>query len=162
MHAPNHIFGTFAPVSVDRASSFPGLSTEPSSVDSDFLALANAYRPFGGIAASAEIAGRLPRIGIARLARGIVAREVVCLRWHGDYWLPRFQFHGVGLEIAADAAILIAELAPALDESELARWFVTPDASLQDRMPLQVMQARQASFAPVHDAARQLRFLHRN
>lgn len=81
------------------------------------------------------------------------------MRWRGDYWFPSFQFHGARLEIEGNTAVLIAELSPVLDDSELARWFVTPNALLQDRLPLQAIQH---GFEAVHDAARLLRFVHHN
>jgi hypothetical protein len=43
--------------------------------DQEYLLLANSYLAFGGVAPSAEIAGRRPLDGISRLARSIVARE---------------------------------------------------------------------------------------
>lgn len=132
-----------------------GGPVEASAKDLEFLALAEGYRAFGGIAVSAEMAGRLPGAGISRLARGIVAREVISFEWRGEYWLPRFQFEGEGLTVTADAALLIAELAAALDDSELAQWFVTTNAWLGERLPLQVVPT---DFERVHDAARSFRF----
>jgi len=129
--------------------------TAASARDLEFLLMAERYRAFGGLATSAEMSARLPDIGISRLARGIVAREIVSFEWRGDYWLPRFQFEGEGLAVDADTTVLIAELSAALDDWELAQWFVTPNAWLGERMPVQAMVT---DFASVHDAARCLRF----
>ena len=118
-------------------------------------ALASDYRAFGGVAPSAEIATRRPLDGISRLARSIVLREVISYEWRGDHWLPRFQFEGSDLLVSEEAGILIAELSVALDDWELARWFVAPNAWLHHRTPLQTMRE---DFDHVHDAARILRF----
>jgi hypothetical protein len=123
--------------------------------EKEHLALASGYRSFGGVAPSAEIATRRPLDGISRLARSIVLREVISYEWRGDYWLPRFQFEGSDLLVSEEAGILIAELSVALDDWELARWFVAPNAWLHHRTPLQTMRE---DFDHVHDAARFLRF----
>ena len=123
--------------------------------EKEHLALASGYRSFGGVAPSAEIATRRPLDGISRLARSIVLREVISYEWRGDYWLPRFQFEGSDLVVADATGILIAELSVTLDEWELARWFVAPNAWLHHRTPLQTMRE---DFDHVHDAARFLRF----
>lgn len=143
-----------APVLFDLRPNW-GRLVEASAKDLEFLALAESYRAFGGIATSAEVAARLPGAGISRLARGIVAREVISFEWRGDYWLPRFQFEREGLAVAAGTATLIAELAAALNDGELAQWFVTPNAWLGERAPLEVMST---DFERVHDAARSFRF----
>jgi hypothetical protein len=123
--------------------------------EKEHLALASDYRAFGGVAPSAEIATRRPLEGISRLARSIVSREVISYEFRGDHWLPRFQFEGSDLVVADATGILIAELSVTLDEWELARWFVAPNAWLHHRTPLQTMQE---DFDRVHDAARILRF----
>lgn len=143
-----------APASIDRLAIY-GRPVQAHGEDHDYLALESGYRASGGIASSAEIAARRPLDGISRLARSIVAREVISCEWRGDIWLPRFQFEGADFVVTEQTGILIAELSAALDDWELAQWFVAPNTWLHDRTPLQTMRE---DFDRVHDAARVLRF----
>jgi hypothetical protein len=159
MHAtPTRIHEASAPASIDGLATYDR-PFEAHGKDLEYLALASGYRAFGGVASSAEIAARRPLDGISRLARSIVARRVISFDWRGDHWLPRFQFEGSDLVVAEKTGILIAELTAALDDWELAQWFVAPNAWLHQRTPLQTMRV---DFDRVHDAARVLRFACRN
>ncbi|MDR6858484.1 hypothetical protein [Variovorax guangxiensis] len=155
---PTHIREAAAPASIDRLAIY-GRPVEAHGKDLEYLELVSGFRAFGGVAPSAEIAARRPLDGISRLARSIVAREVISCEWRGDRWLPRFQFEGSDLVVAEQTGILIAELTAALDDWALAQWFVAPNAWLHDRTPLQTMRE---DFVRVHDAARVLRFAFSN
>ena len=151
---PSRIREAEAPASIDRLAIYGG-PVDAHVEDLGYFALESGYRESGGVAPSAEIAARRPLDGISRLARSIVAREVISCEWRGDHWLPRFQFEGSDLAVTEQAGILIAELTAALDDCELVQWFVAPNVWLHDRTPLQIMRE---DFDRVHDAARVLRF----
>jgi hypothetical protein len=154
---PTHSELTSA-ASIERLA-IDGRPVDAHEKDLEYLALASGYRAFGGMAPSAEIAARRPLDGISLLARSIVARQVISCKWQGDHWLPRFQFEGSDLMVANETGILIAELTAALDDWELAQWFIAPNARLHHRSPLQTMRE---NFDRVHDAARILRFAYSN
>ena len=128
---------------------------EPTGKDHDFLWLSRGYRTFGGLTRGAELADRWPNGSLTWLARRIASREVVSFDWRGDLWLPTFQFASSEPRVTSSARTLIAELAPALEDWELAQWFVAPNAWLQNATPLESMRE---DFERVHDAARAHRF----
>ena len=81
--------------------------------DQGFVALQAAYRPSGGLARGAELAGRLQhrRVGgYVSLARLVVNRQVFSFTWHNDYWLPLFQFDADDLSLQPAVQDVLAEL----------------------------------------------------
>lgn len=126
--------------------------------DIHFLELLSAYRSTGGIGAGSELAARRPMTGLSGLARAIASREVISFGWGGHVWLPMFQFEQRELEVRMPARALIGELVDALDDWEMADWFVEPNAWLKDKSPLSLMDT---DYASVLDAARALRFAYR-
>jgi hypothetical protein len=126
-----------------------------------FVALDAAYRAHGGIVSADEVMLLLRRRGceqpFSRLARWILARNVVSLEWQGATWLPLFQFDAsVCVRPEAQAATL--ELADVLDEWELLTWFVAPSVWLDGSTPIEALAGRAQD---VHAAARVDRFLAR-
>lgn len=123
--------------------------------DAHFIALLNAYRASGGLAAGPEITARQPSTGLSTLGRAITSRTVISLDWNGQRWLPLFQFEPGDLAVRAPVRALIDELSDVLDDWELADWFVEPNAWLHGAAPLPCVDT---DFARVHDTARALRF----
>lgn len=137
-----------------------GLSTLAAALAADdnqnFAFLRDVFRPTGGLARAHELAGMLRHPhpdGLRVLARWIAAREVVYVQCGGDYWLPLFQFDGVG-ELAPRACVrrVLAQLGPVFDPWDIALWFARPNPWLGgevpsrklDDLPMRVEQAARA------------------
>lgn len=128
---------------------------EPSGRDRAFFLLSTGYRTFGGLARGTELADRWPNGGLSWLARRIASREVISFEWRGDLWLPLFQFAALEPKVALAARTLITELAPVLDDWELAQWFTSTNAWLDNLSPLEMIRD---DFERVQCAARAHRF----
>jgi hypothetical protein len=76
---------------------------------------------------------------ISRVARWIVGREAIQYRSGTEAAFPLFQFELSDMSIRPAVAGVIAELSPALDDIELAEWFVRPNATLAGAMPADVI-----------------------
>lgn len=127
--------------------------------DTAFVALLDAYRASGGLAPAEELlVSSRARSGpdVSMLARWIVARQVISFGWQARTWLPLFQFNSVDMAPRRELAPVLAELSAVYDECELTTWFVTPNASLDGRSPVQVFAT---SAAEVERAARIDRFV---
>ncbi|MDM0014808.1 hypothetical protein QTH87_20355 [Variovorax sp. J22P168] len=127
--------------------------------DVQFLELLAAYRRSGGLATGSEIAARRPGVGLSQLARIIAKRELISLDWGGHRWLPVFQFEEGGGTVRGSVSALVEELSVALDDWELAQWFVDANSLLNGATPLELVHG---DFVRVHDAARALRFVCKN
>lgn len=106
--------------------------------DHQFVALLNSYRDSGGLARAPEVVALLNRRGgtdLPTLASWIVKREVICLEWQSQAWLPWFQFNRLDMTQQPGLGPVLAELSPVFDPWELASWFAQPNAWLGDRTP---------------------------
>ena len=86
-------------------------------------ALVDAYQKAGGAFTSDEFIRLLRKhFGqpLSMLARRIVARELLTFSWRGETFIPMFQLEPVTRSTRSDVLVLLAELAPALDEEEVA------------------------------------------
>ena len=141
-----------------RAARTAGAST-PS--DHAFVGLVTAFRRYGGLARGDEIADRLLQLhgtNLSSLARRIVARELICFEWHGELWLPLLQFDWVDMSLQPAMKQVAAELAGVFDAWEVCCWLATPNSSLDDRTPLDVLENDPGA---VLQAAREDRFVAR-
>lgn len=127
--------------------------------DSDFLELLSSYRDTGGLARGEEITARVKGDSFLQLARNIANRRVISFVWRDVIWLPYFQFEAMDHAVRPDVQMLIDELAGALDDWEMAQWFVEPNTCLEGASPLTQIATQ---FSRAHDAARSLRYLHCN
>lgn len=128
-------------------------------VDMQFIALLDAYRPSGGLARTQEALELfMRRCGpdLATLARWMVAREVLCLDWHGQSWMPMFQFDLVDMAPLPQLAPVLGELNPVYSPWALAAWFAQPNPWLEGARPADVLVC---NYAGVLDAARADRFV---
>ncbi|MBC7682444.1 MAG: DUF2384 domain-containing protein [Ferruginibacter sp.] len=128
-------------------------------VDMQFIALLDAYRPSGGLARTQETLELFMRRGgpdLAHVARWMAAREVVCLDWHGQSWMPMFQFDMVEMVQLPQLASVLAELNPVYSPWALAAWFAEPNPWLDGERPADVLVTHHAG---VLDAARADRFV---
>ena len=127
--------------------------------DERAAALYRAYRSRGGVASGDEVAAALrPHSAqpISTLARWIVARRVLSFNWRCQTLIPLFQFDLARMALRDGVQEVIAELAVALDEQELADWFVQPNAWLAGAAPADRVEH---DVGAVLDAARAGRFV---
>lgn len=120
-----------------------------------------AYRRSGGIASDADVVNRLRLCSdqpLSRLARWIVARDVVNFEHHGTTWLPLFQFGSEAPAVLPSVTSVIRELVDVFDDWELASWFALPNTWLQGIRPVDVIATHQCA---VLEAARADRFIAR-
>jgi hypothetical protein len=143
--------GSVGLVSPSSRSATPSVATH----DSNFLNLRSAYRASGGLARGEEIAAWSRGNTFLQLARDIANRRVISFVWRDIIWLPLFQFEPAGHAVRSDIQMLIDELSEALDDWEMAHWFVEPNACLYGELPLTHLATQ---FPQVHDAARSLRY----
>ncbi|HEX6704129.1 MAG TPA: hypothetical protein VF169_05160 [Albitalea sp.] len=127
----------------------------------DFDAMEAAYWRSGGIVSGDELALMLRCCSeqpLSRLARWIVAREVVSFDRHGTTWLPLFQFERASMSLRPEVAAIVEELVDVFDDGELAAWFVVPNAWLHGGTPIDALAECPSD---VREAARADRFIAR-
>lgn len=127
--------------------------------DTEFLDLLSSYRDTGGLAQGEELTARRKGDSFLQLARDIANRRVIHFVWRDIIWLPLFQFEPAGHAVRSDIQMLIGELSGALDDWEMAQWFVEPNTCLHGELPITQTTVQ---FRQVHDAARSLRYLRCN
>jgi hypothetical protein len=144
----------------------PGAVSSPvpwsqSAASDEHLAMIHTYQRAGGLVTCDEAAtllGRHRDQPISQLARWIVARNVVSFVWQSETMVPLFQFEISDMSLRHGTSQVIAELAGAFDDLELATWFAQPNCWLGNVAPLAVVDTDQ--FA-VLQAARVDRYLAR-
>lgn len=117
------------------------------------------YLASGGVATGDEVVGRLRghvEQPLSRLARWIVARDVVVLPWVGAFGLPLFQFDFAHGRVRPELAPVMAELRGVFDDADIASWWATPNTLLSNRCPLELLRV---DAARVHEVARLDRFI---
>ena len=123
-----------------------------------FIDLLNAFRPSGGLARSDETLELFMRRGgpnLSTVARWIARREVVCLDWNAQSWMPIFQWDLVDMVPLPQLALVVAELNAVYPPWALAAWFARPNAWLGSERPADVLLSHGGE---VVDAARAARF----
>lgn len=127
-----------------------------------FDALVQASTSSGGLMSADELALRLRDHDsdqpLSRVARWIVAHDVLSLDWRGQTWLPSFQFEPARMSLRPGVSEIVHELADTFDDWELMTWFTSPNSSLHDLAPCDVIATRPVA---VLDAARLDRFIAR-
>ena len=126
--------------------------------EADFAAMRSAYHDAGGFAGGDDLARLLEDCGrgsFSSLARRIVAGEVFGFEWRQTFWIPMFQFDDE-LAVKPGLKAVLAELATEYDGRRLADWFVEPNGWLDERRPIDVLDA---SPDEVLQAARADRFV---
>ena len=125
-------------VPAPHANSLARRSSAGPCADREFIALLEAYRSSGGLAQAREVRGQVERqrdTSLAMLASWIGGRQLICFVWQAKMWLPLFQFKAPGMTPVPGLHEVLAELAPAYADWELAQWFVRPQAGLANRTP---------------------------
>jgi len=109
---------------------------------SAFIALLECFRASGGTAPG-EIVGRLleeHRIGDATsLAQLVHSGRVFGFAWRASLWIPMFQFDADDLSLRSDVQQVRAALPPLWSGWDVATWFATPNARLDDHCPVHQM-----------------------
>ena len=131
--------------------------------DADFSVLCQGYQRSGGLVGADHLAG-LMRHGaatmvsqpISQLARWIVSRQVVCVPWRAQTWLPLFQFGDCRACLRPGLAAAIGELGDVFDDWELALWFASSNSSLGGAAPADRLASHPVD---VWQAARTDRFI---
>lgn len=106
--------------------------------DREFVLMQTAYESTGGLVTGNKWADELrSRFGqpISIAARAIVNRSVVHANWHGEIWLPKFQFKLSEPSVRMEVRNVIGELRDAFNDWELAVWFAEPNSWLAGRIP---------------------------
>lgn len=105
--------------------------------DREFALMQQVYQA-GGLCDGDRVARSLRRHRdqpVSVLARWIVERRIVNFNHQGTAWIPLFQFDPASMDITPAVAAIVAELAPAFDDWDLALWFASPNESLQGAAP---------------------------
>jgi hypothetical protein len=127
--------------------------------DRQFIEMLRGFRETGGLARGDEVADMLLRAtghDVSLLARWIVTKQVLSFDWHGELWLPLFQFELATMERRENVRRVIAELSPAFDAWHLSCWFATPNSWLSGRAPVESLAI---DLPAVLQAARADRFV---
>ena len=114
----------------------------PPPSDAQFRGLRATYGNSGGLARGDDLARLLEdrkQGDFVSLAKVLVGREVFGFKWHGELWIPMFQFELRDLSIKTLHRPVLAELTPVFDNWSLADWFVRPNSWLCEQSPVQVL-----------------------
>ena len=128
-------------------------------VDLQFIALLDAYRPSGGLARTQETLELFMRRegpDLGTVARWITQREVVCLDWNVQSWMPNFQWDLVNMVPLPQLAPVLVELNAVYSHWALAAWFAQPNPWLEGERPAEILVSHAAD---VLNAARADRFV---
>lgn len=130
----------------------------PHGLDREFLEIRRAFARHGGLLTGDQAALLMRDVfdqPISKLARRVVAREVVRVEWQNEILLPLLQFDSSTFALRPGWAEVIAELRDLMDDWDLAYWFAVPCPCLRDFIPVDTIEA---SWEAVFDAARAVRF----
>ncbi|NNU41989.1 hypothetical protein [Ramlibacter montanisoli] len=128
----------------------------------EYREMEQALRASGGLAGTDHVTGLLAARTdqpISRLARWIVAHEVVSFEWKAGTMLPLFQFDLAGMTLRPEVTAAIRELEAVLNDWEICLWFARPNAWLGDAAPVDCIGV---DARALHDAARADRYLARS
>lgn len=90
------------------------------------------------------------RTRFAQIARWIATREIIGFMWHGEPWVPMFQFDdGPRLQPRQSLQPLFGLLVPLYDAWEMANWFARPNHWLSGRRPVDDCAARLSAVLDV-------------
>ena len=152
-------FAWIEPVTRQSTARAPYPVTPQRLEDRQFVQMERAFRLNDGMACSGEVLTLLRRRcdqPISRLARWIVAREVVNFVWQSNRMLPLFQFELSTMTLRPPVTAVVRELVDVFDDWNLALWFAQPNAWLDDHAPVEIVNV---DARAVLDAARADRYV---
>lgn len=106
--------------------------------------LIRCYRQGGGLLEANALAVRMrARCAqpVSRLARWIVSRDIVVIAANGALLVPLFQLDEAGCEVRPAVGRVLLELHGVFDDRETAQWFVQPNAWIDDRWPMDLLDS---------------------
>jgi len=119
-----------------------------------FVLMLETYRPTGGTLRADDLVHLLEgqhQGDCSSLARLIVAGAVSGFKWHGDLWIPMFQFDLRDLSLKPSPGQVRAELGPAFYGWTAAAWFARRNRELAGQRPVNLLDTQ---LATVLEAAR--------
>jgi hypothetical protein len=128
--------------------------------DRQFATMEHAYRQRGGLASGDAVARLLRRHSsqpLSLLARWVVDRQIISLRWQSELLVPMFQFEATSMHPRAAVLEAVNELSPILDDWNLACWFAEPNARLDHCVPVDVIDTDPDAVRRAARADRQAR-----
>ena len=127
---------------VCRLAYDPGNDNAPSGIG--FIALLEAFRPTGGTAPG-EIVDQLlneHQVGFAVSLAGLIhTGQVFGFEWRTNLWIPMFQFDADNLTLKEGPQRVRSELPPLWSGWMQASWFATPNARLDGRSPVDILDS---------------------
>lgn len=139
--APAFGAGRRAPA-LAQSGAAPG---KPSAQDGAFIALLDAYRPYGGLSRMQGLTarGRIRFEGGERVVEDLVDEgRLFAFSWYGALWIPLFQLDMPGPAVATGPQRVVAELGCGFDGWALASWFVQPNEWLACDSPIECLGSR--------------------
>jgi hypothetical protein len=124
-----------------------------------FVALRAAYRASGGTARGDDLARLLEdcrNTDFDSLTQLIVSGDAFGFDWNHLFWVPMFQFDLNDLTLKKGSVQVLAELATSFEGWTLAAWFVQRNSWLNQRRPVDLIDA---NLQEVLAAARADRFV---
>jgi hypothetical protein len=112
--------------------------------DTGFIALRAAYRASGGTARGDDLARLLEdcrNTDFDSLTRLIVSGKAFGFDWNHLFWVPMFQFDLNDLTLKQGSVQVVAELAKSFEGWTLAAWFVQRNSWLNQRRPVDLIDA---------------------
>jgi hypothetical protein len=142
MHPPKLFMTSAAQHHGDGHFLVPTVGDAPSGCG--FIALLDAFRASGGTVPG-EIIGRLledHRAGNGvSLAKCLYTGQVFGFEWRSSLWIPMFQFNADDLSIKPGPQRVRAELPSLWTGWMLASWFAAPNARLDARRPVDLLDS---------------------
>lgn len=125
--------------------------------DRRFFALITRLAPRGGMLSDVELRCMHNAIhSNTALGPALLRREVVAIAWRHRLWFPVFQFRLPNWEPSPCVGEVVADLFPVLQGFDLLEWFLTPNAWLKDRRPLELLGSEPAQVRRAAQAERLL------
>lgn len=127
--------------------------------DKEFVQMLDGFRGSGGLARLSEVAELCARRGgpdLSVLSASLARKEIICVEWQSEGWLPLFQFDPVNMTIRPQIEPVVAELSCIYSPWDLAFWFSQPNPWLACRTPADSLLT---DLATVLQAARADRFV---
>ena len=123
-------------------------------IDHAFISILEGYGSSGGLARAREVFALFKSrsgLGVDTLARWIAHRRVLSLEWHGEVWLPLFQFERQHMTLKPALKPVLVALNPVFTPWQLTHWCAQPHCWLNGERPVDALDT---------DAARVLHAAH--